>query len=117
MARRNREGKENRMNLGELIQALEAANPDLVVPHGFGNPHSYRGFYDDLAFEPRENVTVAAMLADARSALGATFHGWKGGEYTMAEYTDCWLAVAGCTGEGIGPVLLRYMLGETGQPS
>jgi hypothetical protein len=57
------------------------------------------------------------MLADARSALGATFHGWKGGEYTMAEYTDCWLAVAGCTGEGIGPVLLRYMLGETGQPS
>jgi hypothetical protein len=100
------------VNLSELIKTLEAADPGRVVPLGFGHPHSYRGYYDELAFEPREDVTVAQMLSDARSALDATYDGWKGGEFTMSEYTYCWLAVEGCTGEGIGPVLLRYMLGD-----
>lgn len=98
------------MTLGELIKALEAADPELVVPHGFGDPDSYRGYYEDLAFAPRENVTVRQMLDDARRAVGVTFHGWKGGEYTMSEHTDCWLAERGDTGETIGPVLLGYML-------
>lgn len=98
------------MTLGELIATLEAADPDMTVPQGIGKPHSYRGYYDELAFEPVRNVTVRQMLADARSAVGATYDGWKGGEYTMTEDTGCWLAVEGSTGESIGPVLLLYML-------
>jgi hypothetical protein len=107
---RKAEDRSEELTLGDLIKALEAANPDLTVPSGFGNPHSYRGYYDELAFEPRDNVTVRQMLDDARSALGATYQGWKGGDYTMSEYTECWLSVRGDTGEGIGPVLLSYML-------
>lgn len=100
------------MTLKELIVALEKAPADRIVPHGFSYPHSYRGYYDQLAFEPRENVTAGAMLADAKSALGKTFKGYKGGAYKMDEWTDVWLAEYGCCGEGIGPTLLRYMLSE-----
>lgn len=99
------------MTLGELIERLEQAPRDQVVPLGFNNPHSYRGYYEDLAFEPAENVTVGEMLDAARSALGKTFEGYKGGDYTMHEYTDVWLASYSFTGESIGPVLLDYMLG------
>lgn len=99
------------MTLGELIETLEGADPDLVVPWGFTNPHSYRGYYEQLAFSPASNVTIGAMLADAKSALNATFQGWKGGDYTMHKHTDCWIAIEGQSdGELIGPVLLRYML-------
>lgn len=99
------------MTLEELITALDAADPTLVLPHGFTNPHSYRGYYDELAFEPATNVPVADMLADARSALGATYTGWKGGEFVMRGYTDCWLAQEGSAGgETLGPLLLEFML-------
>lgn len=101
------------MTLDELIKALEAeGGHGRVLPLGFGNPHSYRGFYDELAFEPLAGVTVGQMLADARRALGATYEGWKGGEYTMKGYTDCWLAEQGSTspGETIGPTLLTCLL-------
>lgn len=100
------------MTLGELIDALKKVPSDRVVPLGFAHPHSYRGFYDELAFEPAKNTTVKAMLDAAEIALGSTFTGWKGGEYTMGEYTDVWIAERGCCGEGIGPMLLSYMLGE-----
>jgi len=100
------------MTLGELIQFLEARDPERAVPLGFAKPHSYRGYYDDLAFEPAKNVTVRSMLACARDALDRTFTGYKGGEYKMGEYTDVWLAEYSHTGEGIGPILLSFMLGE-----
>lgn len=78
--------------LGELITHLENLPETMVVKEGFLGPHSYRGYYEHLAFEPAENVQVRDMLADARYALGQTFHGWKGGEYLMIENTPCWLA-------------------------
>lgn len=100
------------MTLDQLISALEAAPPDLRVPIGFTCPHSYRGYYTDLAFEPKVDTTAGEMLACARSALGQTFSGYKGGDYTMGGYTDVWLAYMGFSGETIGPVLLGYMLGR-----
>lgn len=99
------------MMLEDLIAALEAEDPTRVLSDGFDSPHSYRGFYDELAFEPAHNITVGGMLAAARSALGATFQGYKGGEYRMTAYTDCWLSEYGhVSGETIGPVLLRLLL-------
>lgn len=98
------------MSLDELIAALERLDPELVVPFGFHNPHSYRGYYDELAFEPAENVTVGSMLDASRSALGTTYEGWKGGDFTMRGYTTCWLAEEGHTGETIGPHFLRLIL-------
>ncbi|SEG44673.1 hypothetical protein SAMN04489712_105264 [Thermomonospora echinospora] len=98
------------MTLGELIAALEAADPTKVAPNGFANPHSYRGYYEDLAFEPARNITIGAMLAAARSAVGTTYQGWKGGDYTMTADTDVWLADEGYCGETLGPTLLRLIL-------
>jgi hypothetical protein len=98
------------MTLDELIKALEAEDPGKVLPLGFSNPHSYRWDYSELAFEPTANVTVGEMLSAARSALGATFQGWKGGEYTMTGSTDCHLAEQGDLGEELGPILLSLLL-------
>lgn len=102
------------MYLKELIEALEAADQSHVCQIGFSCPHSYRGYYDQLAFEPAHNVPVSEMLADAKRSLGATFTGYKGGEYEIREYTECWLANYGCCGETIGPYLLTFMLGRNG---
>jgi hypothetical protein len=101
------------MNLGDLITRLEAADPDQTVRQGFNHPHSYRGDYMDLAFEPAANITVADMLAAARSALGATYQGWKGGDFTMSEHTWCWLSAEGdASGETISGLLLDLLLAE-----
>lgn len=102
------------MTLGELIAFLEKRDPEQKVPLGFGNPHSYRGYYDELAFEIQADTTVGEMLEAAREALGTTYTGWKGGDFTMGEYTPVWLAEEGTMnpGETIGELLLRSMLGE-----
>jgi len=101
------------MTLQELIDALVACDPHTRVPLGFGYPHSYRGYYDELAFEPVRDTTVGAMLAAARTAVETTYHGYKGGSYTMQPYTEVWIAEHGHTGETIGLVLLAYMIGDT----
>lgn len=101
------------MYLRQLIDALRNADPDYVAPFGFAEPGSYRGYYNDLAFKPTRNVTVASMLAHAESALGATFEGYKGGEYTMDEWTTCWIAEYGCAGgDCIGRILIAYLTGQ-----
>jgi hypothetical protein len=98
------------MNLRDLISTLESHPQDLIVREGFRNPHSYRGYYSELAFEPDENVAVRSMLDCARSALGATFVGWKGGEYLMHEYVTVYLANQGECGEELSGRWLRAML-------
>lgn len=100
--------------LGALIAALEAADQTHVAPMGFGEGMSYRGYYDELAFEPKPNVTVAEMLASAKACLEATFTGYKGGEYTMHDVTDVWISRYGCCdGDAIGPTLLAYLTGAS----
>lgn len=97
--------------LETIIEILEKEEDQtLVCPLGFGDPHSYRGFYEDVAFPPKENVTVGEMLRSAKSAVGKTFEGYKGGEFTMSKSSYCWLAKRGDTGETLGPILLRLML-------
>jgi len=99
--------------LGELIKRLTEEDPTRVVPLGFGTPHSYRGYYDNVSFSPKENVTIGEMLRHAKSALGATFSGWKGGEYTMHEFSPVWISEEGCvSGQSIGDILLDYMFGR-----
>jgi len=98
------------MTLKELIERLEAADYDMVVPKGFNNPHSYRGYYDELAFEPAENITVGEMLACAIEANGSTYTGWKGGEFTMGDYTNVHIAHMGECGDEVSQRLLDYML-------
>jgi hypothetical protein len=106
------------LGLADLITRLEReheAHPGKHVRTGFHRAQSYRGYYHDLAFEIAHDVTVTAMLDTARQALGATFQGWKGGDYTMGEYTQVWLIPEpGDCGESLGAVLLELLLAQAG---
>jgi len=101
------------IDLGGIIAALQAEDPNRVLPIGFHKPHSFRGYYEQLAFEPIANITIGEMLDACRSALGSTFQGWKGGDYTMGEHTDCWIAEWGNSSDNqIGPMLLWLLLAQ-----
>jgi hypothetical protein len=86
------------ITLGELIAYLEKFPADARFVVGFGTPHSYRGYYNELAFERQNDVAVRDMLADARGAVGATYQGYKGGRYTMTADAPVWVAAYGCSG-------------------
>lgn len=102
-------------SLKQLIERLEKEDPDKVVPLGLGSPHSYRGYYEDLEFTPKPNVTVGEMLVTARNCIGEAFTGYKGGEFVMGEYSTVWLGHYGSAdGQSIGDILLDYMLGKHG---
>jgi hypothetical protein len=101
------------MRLGEVIAMLERADKNLVLLWGFGAPHSYRGYYDQLAFTPQTGCAVESMLKHALSAKGCTFHGYKGGEYLMDSSTPVWIANHGSLGVELNKELLALML-ETG---
>ena len=65
------------MTLSELIEQLEKANPAAVVRNGFSTAHSYRGYYEDLAFEPATFVTVATCSTAPRRHLARPTAGGK----------------------------------------
>lgn len=89
------------MNLRELINTLATLDENLLLPKGFCCPHSYRGYYNELAFVPTTDVTVGQMIESAENAVGNVYTGWKGGEYTMFDDTPVWLAFDGSTGHEI----------------
>lgn len=97
------------MMLGELINWLEKVEGSTIATIGFHNPHSYRRYYQDLAFEPQLFISFREMLAEAIGARDSVFTGYKGGEYRMHKHVDVHLAEYGQTGEGIGPILLTLM--------
>jgi hypothetical protein len=114
--------------LGQLIDALEKRDAADEVWFDFvdmvpGKVDSYRGYYEQLAIAPQKRdwnarVTVASFLAVLRSALSTTFHGYRGGEYTMHRHTPLWVAergdshstaVVGVVGEGHVVIETRYL--------
>ena len=101
------------MMLFELIQRLEEANPLSVLKKGFNEPHSYRGYYDRLAFQPVKNISVFEMLQIVKGSVDQTYTGYKGGEYTMNANVEVYLAMWGSTGDELSHTLLDYMLEDT----
>lgn len=102
------------MNLGELIDRLSREEPSKIIYSGICRPHSYRGWYEMLAFEECGIGTVQESLDAAKSALGNVFIGWKGGEYLMTAETDVYIAERGCCGIEMDSQWLEEML-ETGE--
>ncbi len=103
------------MTLGQLIATLEDVlntTGDKVCRRGICGAHSYRGDYSDLAFEISENVSVGAMLAEARGCMDRTFTGYKGGDFKMGEHTECWIAEYGRCGESLGRLALSCLLND-----
>lgn len=96
------------MNLKKLIEILETCDHTKTV-QGFGKPHSYRGDYDELAFEPME-TTIGEMLDCANFAVGESFTGYKGGTFEMDDNTMVYLAYYGCTGQEITNTVLADMI-------
>lgn len=93
-----RERAATQMTLGKLIAALEALPGNRLVL-GFGDPMSYRGYYEDLAFAPNADTrTVADLLAHCRRCMGHVFEGYKGGEFVMGANTALWIAEYGDSG-------------------
>lgn len=86
------------LTLGALHAALQEANPDALVLLDGGDtspsdPDSYRGYYSDLAFECVQPLRkVSELLVDVSDAIGATFQGYKGGDFTMHADTPLWVS-------------------------
>lgn len=103
------------LRLGELCDKLELLDPEARVMFDFcdcfplANVGSYRGYYEDLAirwssFEPgkREPVKVSQIHDTLKIAIGNTYVGWKGGEFTMGKDSRVWVANSGdCHGTQI----------------
>ena len=90
------------MTLGKLIKRFGELPAGLMID-SLG-PHSYRGYYCDLALEPyrlASRQTVADTLNMLKDCVGREFEGYKGGEYVMDENTPVWIASYGCCGERI----------------
>lgn len=102
------------MRLGQFISELEDAKPDIpvyiapfnLIPTSF---HSYRGYYEDLALGYEtgyKRVTAGELCAVAKAAIGNSFLGWKGGEYTVDGMTRVWISNPG---EVTGAIVSRIV--------
>lgn len=97
-ARMQKERAGEQMTLGELIDVLSKISPDASVAN-LREPHSYRGYYCDIAFEQSKGTRPAGdLLADCRWAMGQIFEGYKGGGFMMGAGTPVWVAHYGCCG-------------------
>lgn len=92
------------LTISELIDKLEQFSSDDVLYTSnnvklVGDYGSYRGYYEDVAFEYTEEnkwddptFTVGEFLDTVRSAHRSTLHGYKGGEFYCGDDTVCWLS-------------------------
>lgn len=96
------------LTLGKLVDSLIGLPSDLSVVFDFDgsaptNPHSYRGYYSDLAFESADSAPlVEEFLTVCNSTLSSTLTGYKGGDFIMDERTPLWASEYGtCSGRAI----------------
>jgi hypothetical protein len=95
-----KERSKSQMTLGKLIDRLESL-PQEMMMNGITSPHSYRGYYTDLAFERGPRATVGETLTMLRGCMGEVFQGYKGGDYQMGRNTPVWVASYGECGPKI----------------
>lgn len=89
----------NQLTLRNLINKLKQMPAHAQVPN-LSNPHSYRGYYDDLAFELEAGTTTAFELrCICEKVRGTHLTGYKGGEFFMSDATPVWIAVHSFEGE------------------
>ena len=97
------------LSLGDMIDLLKQLPSDALVQN-LQNPHSYRGYYEELAFVPESDYCTAGELLElAKSCVGKTYYGWKGGEFKMSLLTPVWVAQVGNTGEMLKDIAVRTL--------
>ena len=89
------------MELNDLLEEAVKTFPEgYVVKNGFGEPGSYRGYYEQIAFEPEQNVLLEKMLEEVMTSIGYSFEGYKGGTFLMGHATPVNISNWGvCQGE------------------
>lgn len=93
------------ITLGELLKQLRRCRDDEgetdvrfdfcgAIPTDF---RSYRGFYDQVALGYGFGGidTVEQLMCRVQIAIGKTYEGYKGGQFTMTEDTPVWVDVWG----------------------
>lgn len=85
----------------EIYDMLSELPKDSVFENGFNTAHSYRGSYDNLAVEPCGETSVTEMMDCLANAIGETFTGYKGGDFTMSGSEELFLAYEGSCGSRI----------------
>lgn len=96
------------LTLGQIIKWVET-QPEGQCFYGLHMPHSYRGYYQCLAFTPSpETLSKAELLHRLRKGEGA-YDGYKGGIYRMTFDTECYLARYSETGT---PMCMRWLEDE-----
>ena len=77
------------MELKEFKQQIEQAEVGKTFDYGISEPFSWRGSYNEVAFEILEQpMTREELLANIEKAYTGVFYGYKGGEYTYEDYTE-----------------------------
>lgn len=89
----------------------------LVVKFDVGGcpnfPHSFRGYYDDLALEPFEGITLVKKLLELlKKSLNKEFTGYKGGEFLMDARTPLWMSKYGSSVRARAIMNVRAVNGE-----
>jgi hypothetical protein len=87
------------MTLEKLIDRLKNLPQETLV--NLSSPHSYRGYYEDLAFSYGGKITAKDALQLCQSAIGEVFTGYKGGDFQMGRNTPVWSSQYGQTGKKI----------------
>jgi hypothetical protein len=77
------------MKLKEFKEQIEQAKTGKTFNYGISEPFSWRGSYDEVAFEILEqSMTRDEILANIQKAYEGTFYGYKLGKYTYKDYTE-----------------------------
>lgn len=98
--------KSEQISLGELLLKLEAiadkTKPVVFDFNGFvpTSLDSWRGIYAEISFhyEQVEPKTVSQIIEMVKEAIGKTYEGYKGGDFTMSRQTPVWVANYGESG-------------------
>lgn len=110
-ARADRLGSTNQTTIIKLLQACEAflqdeENKDRPVLFDFSGYYpigfcSWRGSYEEFAIihnaghtgHSNDKMTLEVFYNRLKACLGATFTGYKGGDFVMTESTPVWVVV------------------------
>jgi len=104
------------VTIDALLEALKELPQNAFVTRGFANPHSYRGYYEELGVEPAES-TIQHMVDVLEDALGTVYEGYKGGDFLMSGHTGVHFATYGNTGHPITPDWVELITREVDNDS
>lgn len=77
------------MNLKQLKSHFENMDSNEKLDYSLSNPFSWRGSYDEVAFDIEEKPsTPKENLDKIKEAYNETFYGYKGGEFTFDDCTS-----------------------------